>query len=127
MRAETDRRLQDAMRRSLRRLRRLASLAELRRLADAGTPVFVLFTAEGCDHCEDALFTVADLVRRHETSVVVCWASLEDNHDIILNYAVTEYPSAIVLRRGGQPVRISGREIADPGSARRALNAASRR
>jgi len=122
-----DHRLQDAMRRSLRRLRRLASLAELRELAAAGPPVFVLFTAEDCDHCADALFTVADLARRYETSVVVCWASLEDNHDIILNYTVAEYPSAIVLRSGDPPVRISGREIADPGSARRALNAASRR
>ena len=122
-----DHRLQDAMRRSLRRLRRLASLAELRELAAAGSPVFVLFTAEGCDHCADALFTVADLVRRYETSVVMCWASLEDNRDIILNYTVAEYPSAIVLRSGAPPVRISGREIADPGSVRRVLNAASRR
>ena len=120
-------RIKDAMRRSLRRLRRPASLAELRELAAAGSPVLVLFTAEGCDHCSDALFTVADLARRYETSIVMCWASLEDNHDIVLNYTVTEYPSAIVLRSDEPPVRVSGREIADPDSARRVLNAASRR
>jgi len=121
-----DRRLRDAMRRSLRRLRQLASLAELRGIVAEGRPVFVLFMAADCDHCVDAAFTVSDLARRYESVVAMCRASLEDNHDIILNHMVTEYPSAIVLRRDAMPVRVSGRELADPESAKGVLNAASR-
>ena len=120
-------RIRDAMRRSIRRLRRPSSLAELRGIVGEGRPVFVLFTAEGCDHCPDALFTVADLAKRYEVAVNMCWASLEDNHDIVLNYAITEYPSAIVLRLDASPTRVSGREIANPEAVRRTLDAASRR
>lgn len=118
--------IRDAMARSLKRLHRLGSLGELRGMVAKGRPVFVLFTADDCDHCPDALFTVADLSRRYATAVRMCWASLENNPDIVLNYAVTEFPSAIVLRQDAVPVRAAGRDLADPESARRTLDAASR-
>lgn len=121
-----DRRLRDAMRRSLARLRQLSSLTELRGIVAAGRPVFVLFTAADCDHCVDAMFAVSDLSRRYENAVTMCRASLEENHDIVLNYTVTEYPSAIVLRRDVPPTRVAGIELAEPGSVRRVLDAASR-
>ncbi len=118
--------IQDAMTRSLKRLHRLGSLAELREAVADGRPVFVLFTADECDRCPDALFTVADLSKRYISAVRMCWASLENNPDIVLNYAVTEFPSAIVLRQDAVPVRATGRDLADPESARRTLDAASR-
>ena len=118
--------IQDAMARSLKRLHRLGSLSELRRVVAEGRPVFVLFTADDCDHCPDALFIIADLSRRYASAVRMCWASLENNPDIVLNYVVTEFPSAIVLRQDAVPVRATGRDLADPESARRTLDAASR-
>lgn len=120
------RNIQDAMARSLKRLHRLGSLGELRDVVAKGKPVFVLFTTDDCDHCPDALFIVADLSRRYATAIRMCWASLENNPDIVLNYAVTEFPSAIVLRQDAVPARASGRDLADPDSARRILDAASR-
>ena len=118
--------IRDAMARSLKRLHRLGSLGELREMVAEGRSVFVLFTADDCDHCPDALFTVADLSRRYASAVRMCWASLENNPDIVLNYVVTEFPSAIVLRQDAVPVRATGRDLADPESARRTLDAASR-
>jgi len=118
--------IQDMMARSLKRLHRLSSLSELRGVVAEGKPVFILFTADDCDHCPDALFTVADLSKRYASAVRMCWASLENNPDIVLNYAVTEFPSAIVLRQDAVPVRATGRDLADPESARRTLNAASK-
>jgi len=118
--------IQDMMARSLKRLHRLGSLSELRTVVTEGKPVFILFTADDCDHCPDALFTVADLSKRYASAVRMCWASLENNPDIVLNYAVTEFPSAMVLRQDAVPVRVTGRDLADPESARRTLNAASR-
>lgn len=120
------RNIQDAMARSLKRLHRLGSLGELRDVVAEGKPVFVLFTTDDCDHCPDALFIVADLSRRYATAIRMCWASLENNPDIVLNYVVTEFPSAIVLRQDAVPARASGRDLADPDSARRILDAASR-
>jgi len=118
--------IQDMMTRSLKRLHRLSSLGELRGVVAEGRPVFILFTADECDHCPNALFTVADLSKRYASAVRMCWASLENNPDIVLNYAVTEFPSAIVLRQNVVPVRATGRSLADPESARRTLDAASR-
>ena len=117
--------IRDAMARSLKRLHRLGSLGELREMVAEGRSVFVLFTADDCDHCPDALFTVADLSRRYASAVRMCWASLENNPDIVLNYVVTAFPSAIVLRQDAVPVRATGRDLADPESARRTLDAAS--
>lgn len=118
--------IRDAMARSLKRLHRLGSLGELRGIVAEGKSVFILFTADECDHCPDALFTVADLSRRYASAVRMCWASLENNPDIVLNYAVTEFPSAIVLRQDAVPVRANGRDLANPESVRRTLDAASR-
>jgi len=118
--------IQDAMARSLKRLHRLSSLSEVRGIVAEGMPVFILFTADECDLCPDALFTVADLSRRYVSALRMCWASLENNHDIVLNYAVTEFPSAIVLRQGSVPARATGRDLANPESVRRTLDAASR-
>ncbi len=118
--------IRDAMSRSLKRLHCLDSLGELRGVVAEVRPVFVLFTADDCDHCPDALFIVADLSRRYATAVRMCWASLENNPDIVLNYAVTEFPSALVLRQDAVPVRANGRDLANPESVRRTLDAASR-
>lgn len=120
-------RLRDAMKKSLQRLRRPGSLSELRQIAKGSTPVFVLFTTEDCDYCTDALFIVADLARRYVTALTMCWATMEDNRDIVLAYTVAEYPSALVLRSDTLPSKIKGRDLADPVSVRKVLDAASRR
>ena len=119
-------RLQEAMRKSLSRLRRLTSLEELRLLAQGENPAFVIFTTHDCDYCANALYNVADLSARYAAAVQFCWATMEKNHDIVLNYAVNEFPSALVLRRDAPPERVKGRSLADPQSTRRILDAASR-
>jgi len=117
--------IRQAMDSALARLRRLESLAELRQLA-AKANVLVVFTADDCECCPTALFNIADLSRRYAGAVELCWARLEDNHDIVLNYAVTEYPSAVVLRPGAPPEKIAGRQLADSQVTRRVLDAASK-